>query len=99
MPPETQVLARLCPVPALCACLRSRRLSWPDFRSHADKPQRTPVRARENKDDAAGTALTGRFAVLTSWSGLPGGVGRSPRDPEPNSREQEYMRMLKTLLG
>jgi len=66
--------------------------------SHAEKPQRTAVRARENKEDA-GTALTGRFAVLTSWSGLPGGAGRSPREPEPNSREQEYMRMLKTLLG
>jgi diguanylate cyclase (GGDEF)-like protein/PAS domain S-box-containing protein len=67
--------------------------------SHAEKPQRTPVRARESKEDAAGTALTGRFAVLTSWSGLPGGAGKSPRDAEPNSREQEYMRMLKTLLG
>jgi diguanylate cyclase (GGDEF)-like protein/PAS domain S-box-containing protein len=69
-----------------------------DPMSHADKPQRTPVRPRENKEDA-GTALTGRFAVLTSWSGLPGGAGRSPRELEPNSREQEYMRMLKTLLG
>jgi diguanylate cyclase (GGDEF)-like protein/PAS domain S-box-containing protein len=31
---------------------------------------------------------------------LPGGAGRSPRDnAEPSSREQEYVRMLKTLLG
>src|SRR6185312_13856710 len=78
MPPETQVLARLCPLPALCTAALQRTLLTNSM-SHAEKPQRTPVRARETKDDAAGTALTGRFAVLTNWSGLPGGVGRSPR--------------------
>ena len=69
--------------------------------STADKPRRAPVtRARDDTDDAAGTALTGRFAVLNSWSGFPGGVGRDPRDTaDPSSREAEYMRMLKTLLG
>src|SRR5262245_42082641 len=98
MAPETPVKARPRSVGhcAMAALPCARPL---DPMSHAEKPQRTPVRAREDKDDAAGTALTGRFAVLTSWSGLPGGAGRSPRDPEPNSREQEYMRMLKTLLG
>src|SRR5262245_30683661 len=65
--------------------------------STADKSRRAPVaRPRDDTDDAAGTALTGRFAVLNSWSGLPGGVGR---EPYPSSREAEYMRMLKTLLG
>jgi diguanylate cyclase (GGDEF)-like protein/PAS domain S-box-containing protein len=68
--------------------------------STADKPRRTPVaRPRDDTDDAAGTALTGRFAVLNSWSAFPGGVGRDPREPDPSSREAEYMRMLKTLLG
>jgi diguanylate cyclase (GGDEF)-like protein/PAS domain S-box-containing protein len=68
--------------------------------STADKPRRTPVvRSRDDTDDAAGTALTGRFAVLNSWSAFPGGVGRDPREPDPSSREAEYMRMLKTLLG
>jgi diguanylate cyclase (GGDEF)-like protein/PAS domain S-box-containing protein len=69
--------------------------------STADKPRRTPVpRPRDTTDDAGGTALTGRFAVLNSWSGLPGGVGLDKREPaDPSSREHEYMRMLKTLLG
>src|SRR6185312_8997089 len=69
--------------------------------STADKPRRTPVaRPRDDTEDAAGTALTGRFAVLNSWSGLPGGIGRHPRETaDPSSREHEYMRMLKTLLG
>ncbi len=70
--------------------------------SPADKTRRAPTaRTRDSTEDAAaGTALTGRFAVLTTWAGLPGGVGRSPRDiAEPSSREQEYVRMLKTLLG
>ena len=68
--------------------------------STADKPRRAPVaRPRDDTDDAS-TALTGRFAVLNSWSGLPGGVGRDTREPaDPSSREHEYMRMLKTLLG
>ncbi len=54
----------------------------------------------DRKDDTSATlALTGRFAALTSWSAMPGGAGRSPREPAEGSREQEYVRMLKTLLS
>jgi diguanylate cyclase (GGDEF)-like protein/PAS domain S-box-containing protein len=54
----------------------------------------------DRKDDTgANLALTGRFAALTSWSALPGGAGRNPREPVEGSREQEYVRMLKTLLS
>jgi len=70
--------------------------------STADNSRRTAAaRVREETEDAsAGTALTGRFAALTSWSELPSGLGRNPRDTqESSSREQEYVRMLKTLLG
>ncbi|MEP7244955.1 MAG: diguanylate cyclase, partial [Gammaproteobacteria bacterium] len=68
--------------------------------SPGDKPRRATVaRPRDTKDEAAGTSVTGRFAVLTSWSGLPGGAGRNPREAESSSRELEFVRMLKTLLG
>ena len=45
-------------------------------------------------------ALTGRFSVLHSWSGLPDGVRHGSGESDvPSARELEYMRMLKTLLG
>jgi len=66
-----------------------------------DKTRGSAARPREGTDDMSATpiALTGRFAALTSWSGLPGGLGRSPRESADGSREQEYVRMLKTLLS
>ena len=68
--------------------------------SSADSTQRTAPKPGDRKDDTgANLALTGRFAALSSWSALPGGAGRSPRDPADGSREQEYVRMLKTLLS
>lgn len=68
--------------------------------STADKPRCAPLAHPRKDTDEASTALTGRFAVLSSWSELPGGAGRHPRDAaELSSREMEYMRMLKTLLG
>ena len=68
--------------------------------SSADSFKRTAPKPGDRKDDTgANLALTGRFAALTSWSALPGGVGRSPREPADGSREQEYVRMLKTLLS
>ena len=68
--------------------------------SSADSFKRAAAKPGDRKDDTgANLALTGRFAALTSWSALPGGVGRSPREPADGSREQEYVRMLKTLLS
>ncbi|MEJ1962439.1 MAG: EAL domain-containing protein [Gammaproteobacteria bacterium] len=68
--------------------------------SPADSSKRAAPKPGNRKDDTgAHLALTGRFAALTSWSALPGGVGRNPREPADGSREQEYVRMLKTLLS
>jgi diguanylate cyclase (GGDEF)-like protein/PAS domain S-box-containing protein len=69
--------------------------------SSADSIKRAAKRPGDRKDDTSADplALTGRFTALTSWANLPGGAGRSPREPAEGSREQEYVRMLKTLLG
>jgi diguanylate cyclase (GGDEF)-like protein/PAS domain S-box-containing protein len=66
--------------------------------SSAD-PKRAATKPDRKDETGANLALTGRFAALTSWSAMPGGAGRSPRDPADGSREQEYVRMLKTLLS
>ena len=65
--------------------------------SSADSIKR--VAKKPTDDTGANLALTGRFTALTSWANLPGGAGRNPREPAEGSREQEYVRMLKTLLG
>lgn len=66
----------------------------------SDPLKRRPQAPADRKEETgANLALTGRFAALSSWSALPGGVGRSPREPAEGSREQEYVRMLKTLLS
>jgi diguanylate cyclase (GGDEF)-like protein/PAS domain S-box-containing protein len=68
--------------------------------SPADPLKRPPATPADRKEETgANLALTGRFAALSSWSALPGGVGRNPREPAEGSREQEYVRMLKTLLS
>jgi diguanylate cyclase (GGDEF)-like protein/PAS domain S-box-containing protein len=68
--------------------------------SSADPLERTAATPADRQDETgANLALTGRFAALTSWSALPGGAGRNPREPADGSREQEYVRMLKTLLS
>ena len=61
--------------------------------------KRSAMKPGDIKDETGATALTGRFAALLSWSALPGGAGRTPREPADGSREQEYVRMLKTLLS
>jgi diguanylate cyclase (GGDEF)-like protein/PAS domain S-box-containing protein len=68
--------------------------------SPADPVKRPATMPTDRKDDpGANLAMTGRFAALSTWSALPGGAGRNPREPADGSREQEYVRMLKTLLG
>jgi len=68
--------------------------------SSADSTQRAAKTPNDRTEETgAHLALTGRFAALTSWANLPGGAGRNPREPAEGSREQEYVRMLKTLLG
>jgi len=68
--------------------------------SSADSTKRVAKKPSDRTDDTgANLALTGRFTALTSWANLPGGAGRNPREPAEGSREQEYVRMLKTLLG
>jgi diguanylate cyclase (GGDEF)-like protein/PAS domain S-box-containing protein len=68
--------------------------------SSADSVKRPGAMPADRKDETgANLAMTGRFAALTSWSALPGGAGRSPREAPDGSREQEYVRMLKTLLS
>jgi len=67
--------------------------------SSADSLKRPAMKPGDREDPGANSALTGRFAALTPWSALPGGAGRSTREPAEGSREQEYVRMLKTLLS
>src|SRR5690606_31049967 len=68
--------------------------------SSADSSQRAPRTAGDRTEETgAHLALTGRFTALTSLWNLLGGAGRNPREPAEGSREQEYVRMLKTLLA
>jgi len=68
--------------------------------SSADSLKRPAATPGDRKEETgASLALTGRFTAFTPWSAMPGGAGRSPREPAEGSREQEYVRMLKTLLS
>jgi diguanylate cyclase (GGDEF)-like protein/PAS domain S-box-containing protein len=68
--------------------------------SPADSLKRPATKPGDSKEETgANLALPGRFAALTPWSALPGGAGRGPREAADGSREQEYVRMLKTLLS
>src|SRR5262245_22244650 len=82
------------------ALLTFRTFFRTEAMSPADPVKRPATKPADRKEETgANLAMTGRFAALSTWSALPGGVGRSPREPADGSREQEYVRMLKTLLS